>query len=114
MIILIKGAVLTALICFINGAVVSKSDYESAGLCLIPDEGSRRTAHPAVHFPRLGKPGEGKLWNVGCHSGPVFWHNGLISTTGSKANVTGDERRQLRTAIACAPPYTLPLFIRYQ
>ena len=30
--------------------------------------------------------------------------NGLISTTGSKANVTGDELSQLSAATACAPP----------
>ena len=49
----------------------------------------------------LGKPGEGKLWKVRCHSGPAFQGNGLISTTGSKVNVTGDERPQLRAVTAC-------------
>ena len=51
----------------------------------------------------LGKPGEGKLWNVECHSGSVSRRNGLIFTTGSKIYVTGGERSQLRTAIASAP-----------
>ena len=32
-------------------SVVSTSDYESAGLSLIPDKGSQPTAHPAVHLP---------------------------------------------------------------
>ena len=50
----------------------------------------------------LGKPGEDKLWKVGCHSGPVSRCNGLNSTTGSKANATGDERPRLPAAIACA------------
>ena len=31
----------------------------------------------------LGKPGEGRLWKLGCH--PMSQSNGLISTTGSKA-----------------------------
>ena len=44
----------------------------------------------------LGKPGEGKLWKLGCHSGPVSWSNGLISTKGSKADVTGNEHPQLQ------------------
>ena len=43
----------------------------------------------------LGKRRENKLWKVGCHSGPVSRRNKLISTTVSKANVTGDERPQL-------------------
>ena len=53
---------------------------------------------------------EGKLWKLGCHSGPVSRGNGLISTTGSKADVTRDKRLQLRAAIACAPtlPYSWP------
>ena len=39
-----------------NGAVVSTSDYEPAGLSLIPDEGRGHTAHPAVHpFRRVGQ-----------------------------------------------------------
>ena len=59
----------------------------------------------------MGKPGEGKLWKVGCHSGPVSRCNGSISTTGSKANVMGDERLQLRAAIACAP--TLSYLCKY-
>ena len=42
------------------------------------------------------------LWKVECHSGPVSRRNGLIFTTGSKANVTGDERPlQLRAATKC-------------
>ena len=55
-----------------------------------------------------------------CHSGPVSWDNRLISTTGSKANVTGDERPQPHAAIACAPTlvfthrimyiFTIPIF----
>ena len=43
-------------------------------------------------------------------SGPVSWSNGLISTTGSKAYVTGDERPQLRAAIACAPTLSYYLY----
>ena len=39
-----------------RNAVVSTSDYESTGLSSIPDEGRRRTAHPAVHPPkRVGR-----------------------------------------------------------
>ena len=58
----------------------------------------------------LRKPVEGKLWKLGCHNGPVSRSNGLISTTGSKADVTGDERPQLRADIVCASLYlfTLP------
>ena len=63
-------------------------------------------SHKVVYLWSQLKPGEGKLCKVGCHSGPVSRHNGLISTTGSKVNVTGDEHLQLRTAIACAN--TLP------
>ena len=37
-----------------SDAVVSTSDYESAGSSLIPNEGSRRTAHLAVHPPNVG------------------------------------------------------------
>ena len=33
--------------------------------------------------------------------------NGLISTTGSKANATGDECPQLRAAIECAPTFII-------
>ena len=33
----------------LSGSVVSMSDYESADPSSIPDEGRRRTAHPAVH-----------------------------------------------------------------
>ena len=51
-------------------------------------------------------PGEGKQWKVECDSGPVSRHNGLLSTTSIKANVTGDECPQLCTAITCAN--TLP------
>ena len=36
----------------VNGAVVSTSDYESAGPSLIPDKGRRHTAHPGVHLPK--------------------------------------------------------------
>ena len=57
---------------YISGAVLSMYDYESAGPSLIPDKGSRCTAHPAVHPPKkgwlingyLGKTREGKLWKV--------------------------------------------------
>ena len=52
----------------------------------------------------LGKPGIGKLWKVGCHSGPVSRRNESISTTGSKTYATGDERPQLRAASIL--PYT--------
>ena len=66
----------------LSGTVVNTSDYESAGLSLILDKRSRRTVHPA---------------------------NWLISTTGSKVNVTGDERLQLRAATVCTRslPYIL-------
>ena len=47
------------------------------------------------------------LWKLICHSGPVSWGNGLISTIGTKTNEMGDERQQLLAAIACA--HTLPL-----
>ena len=40
----------------------------------------------------LGKPWNGKLLELGCHSDLVSQGNELISTTDSKANVTGDER----------------------
>ena len=56
----------------------------------------------------LRKPGEGKLRKLGYHSDPVSRDNGLISTIGSKANVTGDERRQLRATTACTLNFTLP------
>ena len=36
----------------LNGAVVSTSNYESAGLSLIPDEDSGHIAHPVVHSPK--------------------------------------------------------------
>ena len=36
----------------LSGAVISTSDYESAGPSSIPDEGRRNTAHPAVHPPK--------------------------------------------------------------
>ena len=40
----------------LSGAVVSMSDYKSAGSSSIPDEGKWRTAHPAVHPPkRVGR-----------------------------------------------------------
>ena len=54
-----------------------------------------------------GKPGEGKLWKVGCHSGSVSRDNVFISTTSSKAYATGD-KRQLCTATACAPTLLTP------
>ena len=60
---------------------------------------------PNVLVDKWVLPGEGKLWKLGCHSGFVSRGNGLISITGSKANVTGDERPQLRTATTSA---TLP------
>ena len=50
--------------------------------------------HGAFTKKYQGKPGEDKLWKLGCHSGPVSWRNGLIFITGSKADVTGDERLQ--------------------
>ena len=94
----------------LNGAVVSVSDQKSAGLSLIPDEGRRRTAHPAVHPPKqVGRyiVTQGNLGKVNCGkldvTVTVSQHNRLISTTGSKAQVTGDERPQLRAAIVCAP-----------
>ena len=37
--------------------------------------------------------------------------NGLISTTGSNACVTRDERLQLRAAIECAPTLSYLLYI---
>ena len=40
----------------LSGAVINTSDYESAGLSLIPGKDSRRTAHPGVHPPkRIGR-----------------------------------------------------------
>ena len=40
----------------LSGAGVSTPDYESAGPSSIPDEGSRRTVHPAVHpSKRIGR-----------------------------------------------------------
>ena len=35
------------------------------------------------------------MWKLGCHSGLVLRRNGLISTTRSEGNVTGDEWPQL-------------------
>ena len=92
----------------LSGAVVSMSDYKSASLSSIPDEGTQRTAHPAVYPPKQVTwiPRIGKLWKLKCHSGPVSRGNRLLSTTGSKAYVTGDERPQLCTATVCA--HTLP------
>ena len=58
----------------------------------------------------LGKPWEGKLWKLECHSGPVSRRNGLISTTGSNFDVVRDERLHLRAATACAN--TLPYNVR--
>ena len=43
---------------------------------------------------------------LGCHSDPLSLGNGLISTTGSKADVAGDECLHQCAATACAP--TLP------
>ena len=42
------------LVMYLNDAVASLSDYESVGLSSILDEGSQRTAHPAVHSPKMG------------------------------------------------------------
>ena len=40
----------------LSGAVVSTSEYESAGPSSIPDEGKQHTAHQAVHPPkRVGR-----------------------------------------------------------
>lgn len=36
----------------------------------------------------LGKPGEGNLWKSDCHTFPVLHGNGLLPTTGSKAEET--------------------------
>ena len=36
----------------LNGAVISMSDYESAGPSSISVKDSRRTAHPTVHHPK--------------------------------------------------------------
>ena len=107
--------------------MISTSDYESAGLSSIPGKDSRRTAHPAVHHLAKsingyrGKFGKGKLWNIRCHSSPVFLPNGLFFITGSKAYMTGDGLPQPRSDAqlyscaytelytACAP--TLPLYL---
>ena len=43
------------------------------------------------------------MWKLRCHSGPVSRRNRLVSTTGSKDNVTGDKRPQLRAVIVCVP-----------
>ena len=104
----------------LSGEVVTTSHYQSAGPSWIPDKAhsspscsSSRHSSPSCSSSQtnwlingyLGKPGEGKLWKVRYHSGPVSRRNGLITTTGSKANVTGDERTHLHTATACV--YTL-------
>ena len=45
-------SILTFTIMGLSGAVVSTSNYESAGLSSIPGEGSQRTVHPTVHSPK--------------------------------------------------------------
>ena len=93
----------------LSGVVVSTSDYESTEPSSVPDEGSRRTFIQVFIFPNgLVDKWEGKLWKLGCHSGPVTWRNGLLSTTGSKAYVTGDERRSHSTrSYSVCPRFTL-------
>ena len=97
----------------LSGAVVSTSDYQSADPSSILDEGSGVQLTQLFIFPnRLidkwipRETCEGKMWKVGCHSGPVSRRNGSISTTGLKAFVTGDERLRLLAAIVCAPTLT--------
>ena len=66
-------------------------DYESFGPSSVSDD--------STQLNQMGWLINGylrKLWKPGCHSGPVYWGNGLIFTTGSKANVTGDECLQLQ------------------
>ena len=62
--------------------------------------------HSSPSCGYLGQPKGGRLWKLGCHSDPVSLGNGLIYITDSKANVTGDDRPQLRAVTASAP--TLP------
>ena len=57
----------------------------------------------------LEKPGEGKLWKLGCHSGPESQGNRSISTRSSKTDVTEDERSQLRAATAYASTLSILL-----
>ena len=71
-------------------AVVSVPGHESAGSSSIPDEGSRRRPHPGLHPSLsgwsingyLGQPREDKLWEPGCHIGPMSRGKGFLSTTG--------------------------------
>ena len=87
--------------------MVRTSNFESAGPSSIPDEGNRRTAQPAVHPSKTG-------WSINGYIGKVNYGNSDVTvavtdyfpTTGSKANVTGDEGPQLRAATGYAP--TLP------
>ena len=60
------------------------------------------------------KPGQGKLWKLGYYSEHVPRSNGLISTTGSKINATGDERPQLGTTIARTATLPKGKFSKYK
>ena len=83
--------------------------------CLILDEGSRYTVHSAVHLHKqvsrhMDTYGN-YLWKLGCHNGSVSRGNGLISTTGSKVNVTGAERTHTLThSFSLSEHFTLPLY----
>ena len=54
----------------------------------------------------LGQPRVGKLWEPGCHSGPMSRGKGFICITGSRAKETGDERPKSRAAAVYAPHLT--------
>ena len=98
----------------LRGEVVSVPGHKSVGLSSIPDEGIRRRPHPGLHPSLsgwsingyLGQPREGKLWEPGCHTGPMSRGKGFLSTTGSRAKETGDERPKPRAAAAYAPDFT--------
>ena len=90
----------------LSGAAVSTSDLWIGWPEFDPGRGQSAHRSPSCSSSQMGwwingylrKPGEGKLWKLGCHTGTVSRGNGLITTTGSKANVTGDEHLHLRTA----------------
>ena len=59
----------------------------------------------------LGKPGEGKLWKIGCHIGPVSRRNGLISITGSNAYGTGNKCLHYSVSSHFTLPNITPIFL---
>ncbi len=79
----------------LRGLVASLPSYYSAGPGSNSGRGSRHMASSCSSSltARLingyvGKPGKGKLWWQGCHSGRVSRGNGLPSTTRSRTDVT--------------------------